>query len=398
MDDSTNKAAGTPADAKNISELRAQIDEIDRELLRCFTERMKISGNIAAFKQANGLRIFDQSREHAKLKAVCDQLEAENPELKTYAVPLYSTIMALSRAYQRKLTVSEHKLTDKIERALNDSPRFLPEFSLVACQGVEGANSQIACEKLFQNPNIMYFSSFEAVFTAIEKGLCRYGVVPVENSTAGTVNSVYDLMMEHSFYIARSVRMKIDHDLLARPDAELSGIREIYSHPQAISQCSKFLAGLKNVKVIPCENTAVAAKIVAESGRNDIAALAAPSCVKYYDLKCLKPSAQDSDGNYTRFICICKDLEILPGAERTSLMVTLPHEAGSLYKLLSRFFALGINLLKLESRPLPGRDFEFMFYFDLETPVYSDKFTELIGELPGACEKFVYLGSYSEVV
>ena len=359
---------------------------------------MKVSGEIAAYKQANGLRILDRSREQAKLKAVCDQMKAEDPALRSFAVPLYSTIMALSRSYQRKLTGSEHKLTDKIRLALENSPRYLPEFSSVACQGVEGANSQTACEKLFRNPNIMYFSSFEAVFTAIEKGLCRYGVIPVENSTAGTVNSVYDLMMEHSFYIARSVRMKIDHDLLARPGAELSGIREIYSHPQAISQCEGFLAGLKNVKVIPCENTAVAAKTVAESGRNDIAALAAPSCVKYYDLQCLQPSVQDSNGNYTRFICICKDLEILPGADRTSLMVTLPHETGSLYKLLSRFFALEINLLKLESRPLPGRDFEFMFYFDLETPVYSEQFAELIGELPGACEKFVYLGSYSEVV
>ena len=244
----------------------------------------------------------------------------------------------------------------------------------------------------------MFFASFEAVFAAIEKGLCRYGVLPIENSTAGSVNAVYDLMMRHHFHIVRSVRVKIDHNLLARPGAKLSGIREIYSHEQALSQCAQFLSSLPGVKVIPCENTALAAKLVAESGRDDAAALSTRACERLYGLECLVPSVQDTANNYTRFICIARDLEIYPGADRTSLMMTLRHEPGSLYKVLSRFYALGINLNKLESRPLPERSFEFMFYFDLENPVYDPAFLQLVSELGDISEEYTYLGSYSEVI
>ena len=236
------------------------------------------------------------------------------------------------------------------------------------------------------------------MFNAIEKGLCRYGVLPIENSTAGSVNAVYDLMMRHHFHIVRSVRVKIDHNLLARPGAKLSDIREIYSHEQALSQCAQFLSSLPGVKVIPCENTALAAKLVAESGRDDAAALSTRACERLYGLECLASSVQDTANNYTRFICIARDLEIYPGADRTSLMMTLRHEPGSLYKVLSRFYALGINLNKLESRPLPERSFEFMFYFDLENPVYDPAFLQLVSELGDISEEYTYLGSYSEVI
>ena len=223
-------------------------------------------------------------------------------------------------------------------------------------------------------------------------------MLPIENSTAGSVNAVYDLMMRHHFHIVRSVRVKIDHNLLARPGAKLSGIREIYSHEQALSQCAQFLSSLPGVKVIPCENTALAAKLVAESGRDDAAALSTRACERLYGLECLAPSVQDTANNYTRFICIARDLEIYPGADRTSLMMTLRHEPGSLYKVLSRFYALGINLNKLESRPLPERSFEFMFYFDLENPVYDPAFLQLVSELGDISEEYTYLGSYSEVI
>ena len=159
-----------------------------------------------------------------------------------------------------------------------------------------------------------------------------------------------------------------------------------------------FLQGLPNVKVIRCENTAVAARMVAESGRDDVAALSSRACRELYGLDCLAASVQDQGNNFTRFICIAKNLEIYPGADRTSLMMVLPHHPGSLYKVLSRFNALGVNMNKLESRPMPDRNFEFMFYFDLETSVYTPQFTQLMGELPELCEEFTYLGSYSEVV
>ncbi|MBD9196395.1 MAG: hypothetical protein EGQ09_04990 [Clostridiales bacterium] len=254
-----------------------------------------------------------------------------------------------------------------------------------------------ACDKLFKLPRTMFFASFEAVFAAIEKGLCRYGVLPLENSTAGSVNAIYDLMMKHDFRIVRSVRLKIDHNLLVKPGTRREDIKEIYSHPQAISQCEQYLQGFSGVKVIPCENTAMAAQRVSES-EGGCAALSSRACMKLYGLECLEASVQDTANNFTRFICISKNLEIYPGADRTSLMAVLSHEPGSLCRLLNRFYALGLNLNKLESRPMPDRNFEFMFYFDLETSVYSPEFLQLMGELPGLCEEFSYLGSYSEVI
>lgn len=373
---------------------REKIDEIDKQLVKLFSDRMQVCAEIAGYKKENGLPVLDARREREKMSMVIEQ----TPEaLRDYTPILYSLIMELSRGYQNRLLGTENKLIEKIKNAIDNTPKLFPEAGVVACQGIEGANSQFACDKLFRNASIMYFSGFEAVFSAIEKGLCRYGVIPVENSTAGSVNTVYDLMMKHHFYIVRSIRLKIDHNLLVKPGVRLEDIREIYSHEQALTQCSEFLGTLKNVRVIPCENTAVAAKTVAESGRTDIAALASLPCMKLYGLEALKESVQNTNNNYTRFICIAKEPEIYPGADRTSLMLTLPHEQGSLYKFLSKLNALGINLNKLESRPLPNREFEFMFYFDLDTPVYSPRLLQLFGELPASCESFHYLGSYSEV-
>ena len=245
---------------------------------------------------------------------------------------------------------------------------------------------------------IMYFKNFENIFTAIEQGLCQYGILPIENSTAGSVKKVYDLMIKHNFSIVRTFRLKIDHNLLTLPDACLYDIKEIYSHEQAINQCADYLKNLPGVKVIPVENTAVAAQMVAQSGRKDVAAISSRSCAGLYGLSVLAASIQDEGNNRTRFICISKNLEIYPGADRTSIMMVLPHKPGALYRVLARLYTIGINVTKLESRPIPDREFEFMFYFDLETSIYSDEFVQLMCELDELCEEFKYLGSYSEVV
>lgn len=379
----------------DLNDYRKEIDSIDDQMIALFARRMNIAAKIAEYKKANGLRVLDARREKEKLR---DITEKTPEELRGYVASLYSLIFELSRSHQGRLLGAAGELPAKIAAAIQDTTPLFPENAAVACQGVEGAYSEMACNRLFKRPNTFFFSSFEAVFSAIEKGLCRYGVLPLENSTAGSVNAVYDLMMKHDFRIVRSVRVKVDHNLLANPGARLEDIREIYSHEQAISQCAHFLQGLPNVKVIRCENTAVAARMVAESGRSDVAALSSRACMELYGLSCLASSVQDQGNNFTRFICIAKDLEIYPGADRTSLMMVLPHQPGSLYKALSRFYALGVNLNKLESRPMPERNFEFMFYFDLETSVYSPQFMQLMGELPELCEEFTYLGSYSEVV
>ena len=378
-----------------LSEYRNKLDSIDEEILRLFSERMNIAAEIASWKQENSLPVLDVRREKEKLQRI---EEMSDPELSDYTFTLFSMLMELSRSRQNRILRRESPETRAIEAALRDTPQLFPEKAIVACQGVEGAYSGIACEKLFARPSIFYFSSFDAVFTAVEKGLCRYGVIPVENSTAGTVNAVYDLMVKHDFRIVRSVRIKVDHNLLVRPGTKAEDITEIYSHGQALTQCAGFLQRFPNAKIIPCENTAVAAKMVAESADPGVAALSSRSCAKLYGLEILMASVQDSDNNYTRFICISKNLEIYPGADHTSLMMVIRDEPGTLHHVLARFYVLGINMHKLESRPIPGRNWEYRFYFDLDTSVYSPKFIQLMGELGDICEEYEYLGSYSEVV
>ena len=379
----------------DLNELRQQINSIDDELLTLFTRRMDLASQVADYKRAHDLPILQPAREREILKKVADKA---GPELGGYARVLFSMLMELSKSYQNKRNNKEIELHRQIDNAIENTPRLFPQAPMVACQGVEGANSQIACEKIFKNPFIMYFKSFESVFTAIEQGLCQYGILPIENSTAGSVKKVYDLMIHHNFSIVQTFRLKVDHNLLTKKGVKLEDIKEIYSHEQAIGQCGAFLEKLTDVKVIAVENTAVAAKMVAESDRTDIAAISSRSCAELYGLQNLAPSIQDKDNNRTRFICISKNLEIYPGADKTSIMMVLPHRPGSLYRVLARLYVLGINVTKLESRPIPNRDFEFMFYFDLDTSIYSEEFVQLMCELDDLCEEFKYLGSYSEVV
>lgn len=379
----------------DLNDLRLEIDKIDDELVRLFCARMDIAAQVADYKKQNNMPIFVPARERAKLQ---DVAEKAGPEMSGYTRVLYSMLFELSRSYQSKRNGELTPLYHQITEAIENTPKLFPQTPMVACQGVEGAYSQMACEKIFKGPMIMYFKSFDGVFTAIENGLCQYGILPIENSTAGSVNKVYDLMIQHNFSIVRTFRLKVDHNLLANPGKKLSDIKEIYSHEQAISQCSAFLQTLPGVTVIPVANTALASEMVSKSGRKDVAALSSRSCIGLYGLECLASSVQDKGNNHTRFICISKNLEVYPGSDKTSIMMILNHKPGALYKVLARLYTLGINVTKLESRPIPDREFEFMFYFDLETSIYSEEFVQLMCELSDLCEEFKYLGSYTEVV
>lgn len=379
-----------------LNEIRESINAVDREIIRLFKERMDLSLQVAQYKKERGLSVLDAAREKQLLNSISEEA---GEDLEVYARMLYNTIMGVSRSRQHKFLQDESCETVKlIKSAVKNTPELFPKKAVVACQGVEGAYSGIAAEKIFNYPTISYFKSWQDVVNAVEQGLCRYGVLPIENSTAGSVNGVYDLMAEHNFYIVRSIRLKINHCLLANEGAKIEDIREIYSHEQAINQCSEFLQKHPEIKVHICENTAVAAKTVRESGRTDIAAISSEECRELYSLTALGESVQNKDNNYTRFICISKDAEIYPGADKTSIVLTLPHRPGALYQVLASFYALGINIIKLESRPIQNKDFEFMFYFDMSASVYDQAFYDIMEQLNGECEYFHYLGSYSEVM
>lgn len=379
----------------NMETLRKEIDTVDAEIVKLFNRRMEAVKQVGEYKKENNLPIFDSERERKLFDRVASLAGEKN---ESYIRTLYAVITDLSRSYQGKIINGKSDSVKNIEEAIKTTPNLFPHKASVACQGTEGAYSQIACEKLFELPSIKYFGSFENVFSTVEKGECRYGILPVENSTAGSVNKIYDLMADFDFSIIRSVKLKTSHTLLANDGAEISDIKEIISHEQAINQCSSFLKSLKDIKITYCKNTAVAAKIVRMSGRKDIATISSRACAKLYGLNVLSESIQNTESNYTRFICISRKTEIYPGANKTSFMMVLPHKPGSLYRIMSKFSALGINLTKIESRPIPGRDFEFMFYLDVECSVYSPALINLINELQYDVEAFKYLGSYTELI
>ena len=377
-----------------IEELRARIDRIDSDLIRLYAERLETAAEIGKYKQEHNLPVFDPARE----REVLNKVGAEAGEANENGVrALFSFLMAQSRTSQMLDRKQESELGKLIRRSVEETPKLFPEKAKVACQGVEGAYSQQACEKMFRSPAITYCKTFGDVFSAIESGECEYGVLPIENSLAGSVNSVYDKLLSRKCYIVRSARVKIDHTLLVKPGTKPEDIREIWSHEQAIQQCSDFLSKNKQWQVNVSSNTAAAARMVAESGRKDVAAISSGRCAQLYGLEILKTDIQNNSNNHTRFICISRKPEIYPGADRTSLMLALPNRPGALYQLLGRFYAQGINLSKLESRPVPGRDFEFMFCFDIDASVYSPAFARLIEELDVTLEKCAYLGSYSEL-
>ena len=378
---------------EELKTVREKIDGIDEKIADLFAERMDAVEEVTAVKKKNNIPVYSPAREREVLNKVADRVPEK---YESYSRVLFSTMFELSRSYQSALT-SSSALEDALRAALAGEKADFPERATVACQGVEGAYSSLAAEKLFKLPNILYFRHWDGVFSAVEKGLCKYGVLPIENSSNGSVNGVYDLMLNHNFYIVRTVKLHISHVLLAKEGVQEGAIREIYSHEQALGQCSGYLKAHPDVKINVCENTAAAAKIVAESDRRDVAAISSANCAELYNLKVLSRKVQNSENNYTRFICISKEPEIYAGANKISLMLTLPHRPGALYSVMSKFNALGLNLSKLESRPIVGSDFAFMFYFDIEAEIHKEGVLKLMCELSSSLERFVFLGAYSEL-
>ena len=379
----------------NLQKIREDIDRIDTQLVELFRERMEKSIQVAEYKQAHGLPVFNNTREKEVLHKVTEQM---GEPFDGYVRLLFNTIFDVSKSAQNNFLARKSDLAARIDDAIGETPVLFPKKAVVACQGVPGANSQAACDKIFEVPSTMFFNNFEGVFNAVEKGLCQYGILPIENSSYGSVGAVYDLMQNYNFHIVKSLRLRITHNLMAKPGTKMSDIKEIFSHEQAIGQCGEVLKSLKDVKITTCANTALAAKMVADSERNDIAAISSMECLDLYGLELVKKNIQTTDNNYTRFICISKKMEIYPGSNKISLILSLPHSPRSLYQAIAKFAALGINLTKLESRPIPGSDFEFLFYFDFEGSVHSPELINLLAELENQPETFVFLGCYTEAI
>ena len=378
----------------DLTEIRGKIDKLDDELAALFVRRMALCAEVAAYKKQTAKAVRDASRENAIIARLTDGLSEKDAKA---VDKLYRAIFDISRASQQELLAGDVKksaLFDELQNAVK-SDRFVPSPA-VACQGVEGAYSSLACRKLFEKPQILYFKDFESVFRSVESGLCRYGVLPFENSIHGSVTEVYDRLSKGKVKVAASVKLPIHHALLAADGRTLSDITEVYSHKQAVAQCSDFLAAHRNIKVNICENTAMAAKMVAESDRRDIAAISSESCASLYHLHILGRDLQNSDVNYTMFYCITKEIEIVGEVDKAAFMFNIPNRTGSLADVLGRFAAYGINLIKIESRPICGKDFEFMFYCEADCKGLDEPLVRLLCELSQSLEVFRFIGAYNE--
>lgn len=373
---------------KDLSEIRVEIDQIDNKLIELFKRRMDCAKAVGLYKKENNIPVLNTARENE----ILDSVETRGGEYGAYAKLLYSNIMELSRALQHNIVCSGKALREEI---MNASSVLETENITVAYQGIKGANSHEAALTLFPDAEVKNYNSFDDVFEAVDRGEVNYGILPVENSTSGSVSAVYDLILKHRFYIVGALDLPIDHYLCGIRQSELSDIEKVWSHPQAISQCEGYLSR-HGFTSVPSTNTAVAAMEVAREKRLNVAAICPKKAAEEYGLKILDSKIQDSKYNTTRFIVISKRLCITDNANKISLCFSLPHVTGSLYSLLCRFNSLGLNLTKIESRPSAGKDFEYLFYLDFTGNVHSDNVIDLISQLSEEMPEFSFLGNYAE--
>ncbi len=367
-----------------------ELDRIDSQMLDLFLERLSV---VSAAGTPGSGSLESRTRNRRTLKAVADR----SGDMERYTFRFFENMLELSDMREAELASGDSDLRREIESAMAAAPASFPQSATIACQGVEGGNSQAACDRLFPRGHLTFVKTFEAVFSAVESGLCQFGVIPVENSSNGSVRSVYEQLRAHNCWVVRSTRLCIRHSLLAKPGTSLLNITDIYSHEQALGQCSAYLSKLKGVTLHTCANTAVAAEIAASCTDGSIAAISAPVCGDLYGLTPLAEDIQDSDNNYTRFICISAQPVIYPGSSKLSLIVGLDNRPGALYETLSLFANMGINMTKLESYPMSGRNFEFMFLIDLEASVADPGVIAMLDDLKRRCREFRFLGNYSEV-
>lgn len=382
----TDIRAAEPVD---LAVSRERIDAIDGRIVELFEERMRVAADVAAYKRAKGLAVLDREREARKIESV---QQAASDEFKQYMAPLFGFIMEMSRAYQ-------HGLLEDDPASPAEPARIgaLPAAPRVACQGVAGAYSHAAARALFPEGDVAFCDSWARACDEVCRGTADYAVLPLENSTAGTVNRVYDLLVQRGLFIVSSLSLRIEHALLAKEGCRIDEIREVFSHEQALRQCDGFIASLAgDVRATVCENTATAARTVADDPRRDVAAIASPACADLYGLSVLADAVQDESDNFTRFICVARTPQMTADADRSSFLLVLAHEPGSLHRVLARIAALGANLLKLESRPIPGKRFDFMFYVDVASVPSDGMFDDLVAQVSPLCESFSYLGSYRE--
>lgn len=347
---------------KDLLELRDEIDVIDQKIVELYQQRMAIAQEVAAYKIENGKKVFDREREISKLNKLTAQGDTE---FNRHGIrELFEQIMSISRKRQYQL-MTEHGIYEKPD--FTEVEKLDYKKARIVFQGTEGAYTQLALKEYFgEDANSYHVETWRDAMEAIEHGEADYAVLPIENSSAGIVSENYDLMVEYDHCIVGEQIIRIDHALLGLPEAELSDITDVYSHPQSIMQCSRYLDIHRDWERHTMKNNAFAAQKVKEDGKLHKAAIASKLNADIYGLKVLDEGIQDNKLNATRFIIVTGKHMFLKDAKKISVCFEIPHESGSLYHMLSHFIYNGINMNHIESRPVSGKNWEYRFFVDFD--------------------------------
>lgn len=374
----------------DLQECRKKLDEIDSGIVRLFEERMGVCGDVAEYKIGTGKAVYDAERERQKISAV---KELTHSEFNREAVQqLFTQLMAMSRRYQYGLLAAHGKVEPT---GFTEVDHLKKEGARVVFQGVEGAYSHAAVRTFFGSDKGAYHvPEFEDTMKEVEAGRADYGVLPIENSTAGFVISNYDLLAKYRNYIVGEVYVPVDHMLLGLGDATLSDIRTVYSHPQGLMQCTDYLNAHKEWRQVSVLNTAAAAKKVMEEQDKSQAAVASRIAGELYGLKELAQGVSNVKNNTTRFIILSKDPVYEKGARKISVCFEIPHISGSLYNILGNFIFNGVNMQMIESRPIPEKTFEYRFFVDLQGNLSEASVRNALAGIRAEASLFKILGNY----
>jgi chorismate mutase/prephenate dehydratase len=368
-----------------LTRWRTEIDRIDKALVPLFEERMHIAQEIAAYKAAHGLPIYQAERERQVLLQAASRLS--DPSLAPALGAWLRTLMDLSQKAQA--------LHPEFAKAAPGEV-LVSADSLVGFQGLPGSFSEQALRQFFgENTATKNYTEFEDVFVALSAGSIAYAALPCENSTTGAITSVYDLLGRYGAFIVGETRVEVQQHLLGLPGAQPAGIKEIYSHPQGFAQCSEYLK-TGSWQLIPSSNTATAAKFVRDTASPSRAAIASSRAAELYGLSVLAPQINNNLENYTRFVIISREMPaaLPPDIDKISVCFTLTHRSGSLHAVLGAFASKALNLLKIESRPIPGNLWQYSFYVDFSGHPEHPEVREALGELREKAATFRLLGAY----
>lgn len=383
-----------------LQNLRNEIDEIDKQLVELFEKRMETVLKVAQYKKENNIPILNKSREDEVIEKNVKYLK--NKGFKRAEAEFLKSVMTISRKAQAKeifeynIEVKDDKKSE-LEYLVSNEAACIPKKNKinVGFQGVPGSFSEEALLEYFGDEiTIHNVREFEDIFKALKNNEIDYGVLPIENSSTGGIVEVYDLLRKYGFFIVGERTIKVNHNLLGIKGTKIEDIKEVYSHPQALQQSGEFLKDYPNWGKIPYRNTAASAELIKNENSKEKAAIGSKRAGEIYNLDIIKENINYNKNNYTRFIVIGKNLELQSDYDKISTILTLPHKAGSLYNILSIFAEYNLSLLKIESRPIVDKSFEYFFYIDFEGNLDNQSVKEAIGELRNNSYDFKLLGNY----